>query len=195
MNIKRNNEVLELVGVLWSSSKEFSKDIMLELALEHKLEQITIYDLGNEYEKFIYECYQHDEAVMSDGYIYEKIDRLLKDSYHQIVAFTIEIQNPTYQYNSKGSKQCLQARTTKDKIRKEFSTKISNYFLDNIMHLSDNKEETELLVEVLNKYNVYAKKSYLRKGSESKYAHQLFEKEYNTYLKVVNSIDIKDEER
>lgn len=122
-------------------------------------------------------------------------DRLLKDSYHQVVAFTIEIQNPIYQYDLMGNKQCTQARTTKDKIRREFSTKIPNYFLDNIMHLSDNKEETELLVEVLNKYNIYAKKGYLRKGNESKYAHQLFKKQYNTYLKVVNSIDIKDEER
>lgn len=40
------------------------------------------------------------------------------------------------------------------------------------------------------------KNGYLRKGSESKYAHKLFEKQYNTYSKVVNSIDdIKDKER
>lgn len=131
--------------------------------MEYQLEQIVIYDLSNVYDKFIYECYQHDEDVMSDGYIDEKIDRLLKDSYHQVVAFTIEIQNPTYQYNSKGNKRCLQARTTKNRIRKEFSTKVSNYFLDNIMHLSDNKEETELLVDVLNKYNIYAKKRLFKK--------------------------------
>lgn len=67
MNIKRNDDVIELVGVLWSSSKQFSKDIILEIAIEHKLKQITIYDLSKEYDKFIYECYQHDEDVMSEG--------------------------------------------------------------------------------------------------------------------------------
>lgn len=92
MNIDKYKKSLDVVGILWSSSKDISKEIMIKIAKEYKLEQITIYDLSDVYRNFIYDCYKHDEDVMSDGYIDEKIARLISDSSHQIVAFTMEIE-------------------------------------------------------------------------------------------------------
>lgn len=192
MNIGKYKKSLDVVGILWSSSKDISKEIMIKIAKEYKLEQITIYDLSDVYRNFIYDCYQHDEDVMSDGYIDEKIARLISDSSHQIVAFTMEIENPTYQYNLKKNKQCIQARRLKEKIRNEFSSKINDYFLDNIIHLADNELETDLLVEVLNKYSRYCKKGYLRRGCEAKYTSYLFEIDNNTYINIVDTLNRKD---
>lgn len=44
------------MGILWSSSKEYYKEIMLELAKEYKIEQIAIYNLKDKYTDFIIEC-------------------------------------------------------------------------------------------------------------------------------------------
>lgn len=185
------NNFLKLIGILWSSSKKYSRDILMQLSLEYNIDQISIYDLNEEYSNFIYDCYKHDEDVMSDGYIEEKVERLLKDESGQIVAFTIIVQNP--EYNTKTNKQCIQARETKERIRKEFSSKVENYFLDNIIHLSDNIQETNLLKDVLNKYNKYAKKTYLRNGSQLEYAYPIFREEHNEKLKFNNQIDIEME--
>lgn len=92
----------------------------------------------------------------------------------------------------KKNKQCIQARRLKEKIRNEFSSKINDYFLDNIIHLADNKLETDLLVEVLNKYSKYSKKGYLRRGCNAKYTSHLFETNNNTYINIVDTLNIKD---
>ena len=86
---------------------------------------------------------------MSDGYINEKIDRLLKDDNTTIVAFTIVIEDAIYKYDRKDNLQCVQARNIKELLRKEYSKKVENYFLDNIIHLADNPQESEILKKYL----------------------------------------------
>lgn len=191
MYISKNKEVFTAVGILWSSCKEFSKELLLKLAVEYKLIQICIYDLGDKYKEFIYDCYREDEEVMSDGYIDEKIIRLLQDTNTQIVAFAIEIENPQYKLNVQNSKlQCRQARIIKEKLRGQYSEKIYRYFLDNIIHLSDNQEESELLREVLSKHQEYVKASYIRKGAEPFWNCQC---NLNSYIDTVRSIHNSDE--
>ena len=68
-----NNKKFSANGILWSSCKEYYKEILLELSRKYKIEQIAIYNLEKHYTDFIIECYQHDVDVMSDGYIEEKI--------------------------------------------------------------------------------------------------------------------------
>ena len=139
MYISHYKEIFNAMGILWSSSKEISKELIIRMALNYKVKEITIFNLKEKYKEFILDCYTKDEEVMSDGYIDEKIERLLEDKCSQIVAFSIDIENPEYRYNTTNDKlQCIQARVLKEQLRKEYSKKVNNYFLDNIIHLSDN---------------------------------------------------------
>lgn len=172
-----NNNEFYANGILWSSCKGYYKEILLELSRKYKVEQIAIFNLENQYTNFIIECYQHDEDVMSDGYIEEKIKRLLQDDSTIIVAFTLFIKNPQYKYSAKGNLQCIQARSMKELIKKNFSEKVKNYFLDNIIHLADNEYETKILENLFNKYQKCAFKGYLSKGYNPSYAIELYEKD------------------
>ena len=84
------------------------------------------------------------------------LNRLLKDDNTTIVAFTLVIEDANYKYDKKGNLQCVQARNIKELLRKDFSKKVENYFLDNIIHLADNPQESEILKKVFNKYQKYA---------------------------------------
>ena len=169
-------------GILWSSCKEYYREILLELSKKSKIEQIAIYNLKKYYADFIIECYQHDEDVMSDGYINEKIDRLLKDDNTTIVAFTLVIEDANYKYDKKGNLQCVQARNIKELLRKEFSKKVENYFLDNIIHLADNPQESKILKKIFNKYQKYAIKGYLLEGCNPSYAIELYNEKGDSSL-------------
>lgn len=163
MYISKYKEKFYALGILWSSSKEISKELLINISNNYNIEDIKIFDLKDRYSDFIFDCYQEDEEVMSDGYIDEKIERLLKDKNSQIVTFSIEIENPIFVFNkSNNKKQCIQARKIKEFLRNKYSGKIKEYFLDNIIHLSDNERETELLEEVFNKYNYFVIKKYER---------------------------------
>ena len=161
-------------GILWSSCREYHKEILLELSKMSKIQQIVIYDLKDDYSTFIIECYKHDEDVMSDGYIDEKINRLLQDENARIVALSLIIKNPQYKYDKNDNLQCIQARKIKELLRKTFSGKIHNYFLDNIIHLSDSPKESKILEKVFTKYDRYASKGYLIKGCIPNYAKKIY---------------------
>ena len=161
-NVEKNFIAL---GILWSSSKEVSKEILYKMSMKYKINEIIFYDLKEMYKDFILGCYENDEDVMSDGYIDEKIKRLLEDGSGQVIAFSLEIRDPQYRFNKKI--QCIQARELKEKIREEFRDKIENYFLDNIIHISDNQEETKWLNYLLNKYKKCIIKKYIRREEKS----------------------------
>lgn len=65
---------------------------------------------------------------MVDIYIYDKINAMNINS-RRIVVFVVKIDNPTFQVNEKGKKQCIEARGINKKIRAEYADKIDGYFL------------------------------------------------------------------
>jgi hypothetical protein len=177
-----NNKNFKANGILWSSCKKYYKDILLELSSKFKIEQITIYNLANQYANFIVECYKHDEDVMSDGYIEEKIHRLLQDDTAMVVSFTLDIENPQYKYNAKGTLQSIQARKLKEGVREKFSQIMENYFLDNIIHIADNPEESLILENVFDRYKKYAIKSCSLDESNASYILELCTKKESSCL-------------
>lgn len=156
-----NSYIFKANGILWSSCRDYYVDIMLELEKKYKVDRVIIYNLEHEYRNFIIDCYKHDEDVMSDGYIDDKVKRLLEDDNTIVVGFTLSINNPEYRYGARNNLQCIQARNIKEIIRQNFSKKIYNYFLDNIIHLSDNEQESNILEVLFTKYQNYAIKRYL----------------------------------
>lgn len=82
----------------------------------------------------------------------------------KIVVFVFKIDNPTYQKSEDGKIQCIEARKVKQKIRAEYAPKIDGYFSDNLIHISDNIEESKRTLDTINNYEEYTIRDYVRKG-------------------------------
>ena len=165
MQIQKNKESEYLIGILWNMGNEFAREMMLKIAILDDVIQVRVYDLKEDYNNFVLDCYQGDDEAYRDGYIYEKIQTMKKTNNTKVVVFIVKIDNPTYQVNSEnGIVQCVEARKIKKIIRDEFASKINGYFFDNLIHMSDNTQEMKRVLNVLENYEKYIEEDYLRKG-------------------------------
>lgn len=153
------------VGILWNMGNKCAREIMLKIAILEKVVQVKVLDLGNLYKQFVLECYEGDTEAYDGGYIYEKVKNMNANN-SKIVAFVLQIDNPTYKKDENGKLQCIEARKVKQRIREEYAPKINGYFFDNLIHISDNVEESRKTLEVLNRYGKFTVENYLRKGYE-----------------------------
>lgn len=153
------------VGILWNMGNKCAREIMLKIAILEKVVQVKVLDLGNLYKQFVLECYEGDTEAYDGGYIYEKVKNMNANN-SRIVAFVLQIDNPTYKKDENGKLQCIEARKVKQRIREEYAPKINGYFFDNLIHISDNVEESRKTLEVLNRYGKFTVENYVRKGYE-----------------------------
>lgn len=153
------------VGILWNMGNKCAREIMLKIAILEKVVQVKVLDLGNLYKQFVLECYEGDTEAYDGGYIYEKVKNMNANN-SKIVAFVLQIDNPTYKKDENGKLQCIEARKVKQRIREEYAPKINGYFFDNLIHISDNVEESRKTLEVLNSYGKFTIENYVRKGYE-----------------------------
>ncbi len=151
------------VGILWNMGNKCAREIMLKIAILEKVVQVKVLDLGNLYKQFVLECYEGDTEAYDGGYIYEKVKNMNANN-SRIVAFVLQIDNPTYKKDENGKLQCIEARKVKQRIREEYAPKINGYFFDNLIHISDNVEESRKTLEVLNRYGIFTVENYVRKG-------------------------------
>ena len=172
------------VGILWNMGNKCAREIMLRIAILEEVVQVKVLDLGNLYEQFVLECYEGDTEAYDGGYIYEKVKNMNANN-SRIVAFVLQIDNPTYKKDENGKIQCIEARKVKQRIREEYAPKINGYFFDNLIHISDNVEESRKTLEVLNRYGKFTIENYVRKGCEpiiEKFANNS-EQSYINFLK------------
>lgn len=151
------------IGILWNMGNKYAKEMMLKIAIMEDVIQVKVLDLGEKYEQFVLECYKEDKEAYEGGYIFDKIKNMDIDN-KRIVVFVFKVDNPTYQRSKDGKIQCIEARKIKQKIRTEYATKIEGYFFDNLIHISDNVEESKRILDTVNKYEKYTLKDYVRKG-------------------------------
>lgn len=119
------------VGILWNMGNKCAREIMLKIAILEKVVQVKVLDLGNLYKQFVLECYEGDTEAYDGGYIYEKVKNMNANN-SKIVAFVLQIDNPTYKKDENGKLQCIEARKVKQRIREEYAPKINGYFFDNL---------------------------------------------------------------
>ena len=165
MQISKKSQITYPIGILWNIGQKYAREMMLKIAIMDDVIQVRIMDLQDMYEHFVYDCYSDDEEALDGGYIYDKINAMNINS-RRIVVFVVKIDNPTFQVNEKGKKQCIEAREIKKKIRAEYADKIDGYFFDNLIHMSDNEEEMEKTRSVVDKYSKYTVGDYIRRGYE-----------------------------
>ena len=163
MEIHRNYESEYPVGILWNMGNKYAREIMLKIAIMEEVIQVKVFELGELYEQFVLNCYEGDTEAYDGGYIYEKIKNMNTNN-SRIVAFVLQINNPTYKTDEKGKTQCIEARKVKQRIREEYASKMNDYFFDNLIHISDNVEESRRTLAVLNKYGKFTIENYVRKG-------------------------------
>ena len=130
MQVVKNHNSEYPIGILWNMGNKYAREMMLKIAIMEDVLQVKILDLGKDYEQFVLDCYEGDEEAYDGGYIYEKIKNMNTDN-KRIVVFIFNVDNPTYQQTEDGKIQCIEARQVKQRIRKEYASKIDGYFFDN----------------------------------------------------------------
>ncbi len=163
MEVGKNYDVEYPVGILWNMGNKYAREIMLRIAIMEDVVEVKVLDLGEKYDQFVLDCYKGDEEAYEGGYIYDKIKNMNTEN-KRIVVFVFKVDNPTYKKSEDGKIQCIEAREVKQKIRNEYATKIDGYFFDNLIHISDNVEESKRTLDTVNNYNEFTVKNYVRKG-------------------------------
>ena len=185
------------IGILWNMGSEFAQEMMLKIAIMEDVIQVRVYELEDKYSDFVLDCYKGDEEAYNEGYIFEKIENM-KSKNNRIVAFILKIDNPTYKTDSNGKVQCVEAREIKQKIRDEYAPKIDGYFFDNIIHMSDDLEEMQRILQVLNRYKNFGIADYVRKGYRpimEKGEDKAREQERRTFIKLLKGLSDEEYER
>lgn len=163
MKVHKNYNSEYPVGILWNMGNKYAREMMVKIAIMEDVIQVKILDLGDKYDQFVLDCYKGDEEAYQDGYIYKKIKNMNIDN-KRIVVFIFKVDNPTYVKSEDGKVQCIEARKVKQRIRTEYATKIDDYFFDNLIHVSDNVEETRRTLEIISNYEEFTIENYVRKG-------------------------------
>lgn len=171
-------------GILWNMSDKFAREIMINIAIDNPVVQIRTYDLKDNLEQFIYDCYANDKVAIAKGWVDMKIEQLKKCKHAKIVAFIAEIDNPTYNQSAK----CIEARAIKARIRTDFSKRMDNYFYDVLIHMSDNEAETKRLIEVFERYSPFIESEFLRKDREPIVLGNRQKSIKNTYTAILKDI-------
>ena len=193
MQILRSKESIYTIGVLWNMGNKFVREMMLRIAIMQDVIQVTVYDLKDEYDAFVLDTYKGDDEAFQDGYIYEKIKNMKSTNNTKVIVFAIKIDNPTYRINDEnGMIQCLEARKVKQQIRDEYASKIDGYFFDNLIHMSDNEEETQRIQSILKRYEKYIEEDYIRKGYQP-IMSTTKKVENKTYISLLNKLRGEEE--
>lgn len=140
------------IGIIWNSANDF-KDYILSDITEYG-EILNSFDLmlGEQYESFVRDIYSGD--AIDDWKIDKKIETMNQSSDYQGVTVVVLDIDTTEQYYHKHKKRMVYANPDRMKtnIRKKYSQLVSNYFFDNVFHLTDDEKEYEECVETLAKY-------------------------------------------
>lgn len=190
MKVRENYNSEYPIGILWNMVNSYAREMMLKIAIMKDVIQVKVLDLGEKYEQFVLDCYKGDEEAYNAGYIYDKIKNMNTNN-KRVIIFVFKIDNPTYKKSENGKMQCIESREIKQKIRNEYAPKIDGYFFDNLIHISDNVEETQKMLEIINNYEKFTIKNYIRKGYKSiiDFDNKHKSKSYASFLK-----DLRDDD-
>ena len=156
MDKVKNGDALYSIGILWNMGIKYANEIISEISQSVKLLDVRKYNLKEIYDDFVIDCYKGDDEAFLDGYIYDKIKNMKNAGNNKIFLFIVQINNPTYKLNKEnGIIQCVEIRNIKRKIREQYAKRIDGYFFDNLIHMTDNDEEYQRVINVIENYNNY----------------------------------------
>lgn len=153
---KLNNTIkdkeLYFIVFLWSPVSEFFNDIKKDISKKYIIIEENLYRLDNHLEEFVYDIYSTDDVTK------DKIKLKLKKlsfKNNLVQAIKINIGNPKFRKKLKTNTDIsVVIEELKEFIRNTYKNKI-DYHYDNIIHISDNYNQTKELNKLLEKYKEY----------------------------------------
>ena len=141
------------IGIIWNSMNKRQKELAINVIQEKcKIIKYFDIDLKDKYKDFLKDIYidSHEAPDIPDFKINSLIDKYDNNTI-RIIKCLVKITNTQYINDKKGSsyKEIAELKTI---IRNKFKTEIKNYSFDNIFHLTDDMQEFEYTVNVLEKY-------------------------------------------
>lgn len=140
------------IGVIWNSANDFKEYILSDIAEYGEILNSFDLVLGDNYESFVRDIYSSDS--IDDWKIDKKLETMKQSSDYQGVTIVVIDVDIAEQYYHPHKKRLVYANPDRMKtnIRKKYSKLVSNYFFDNVFHLTDDEKEYEECAEVLLKY-------------------------------------------
>ena len=139
------------IGVLWNTVNDFSDEIINDI---NECEEILCYfdyDLKEKYEDFVRKMYEFDG--IAKWKVDSKIEAMSLSSNGNIRIVFIKIDDTTIEFNSKKNKYVMvHVENLKNLIRTKYSQLISNYYFDNVFNMTDNEDELNNTLEVLQEW-------------------------------------------
>ncbi len=139
------------IGVLWNTVNDFRDEIVKDI---NEVEEILCYfdyNLSENYEEFVRTMYESDG--IAKWKVDSKITAMNLSTNRNIRIVFIKINDTTLEFNSKKNKFVVaHVENLKNGIRRKYSQLISNYFFDNVFHMTDNEEELNSTLVVLQKW-------------------------------------------
>jgi len=141
-------------GFLWAPIFDKHNEIFEEINQSITVRNFYIYHFENSeiYINMIKHIYKTDD--ISQENIAKKIENLIMFS-QKCIYFSLEISEPVFRKKSNGNKISTIVEKLKKTIRNKYKQFVSNYIHDNIIHITDNEEQTLQIHELMNNYNNY----------------------------------------
>lgn len=137
------------VGILWNTVFDLKDNIMEDINKYGEIINAYEIDLGNQYMEFVKNIYECDK--IAEWKVCLKLAYMLQSSSTKLVILFIKIDDTKKEYNERKNKEVIvNIENLKTDIRDKYSKQIKNYFFDNIFHMTDDKEELEKTLLVLN---------------------------------------------
>ncbi|MDD4082619.1 MAG: hypothetical protein PHD05_04495 [Sphaerochaetaceae bacterium] len=140
------------LSILWNSVFDFKKEIIEDISIQAKIQDVVDLYLGSQYESFVRTIYAQDKIPTS------RIDKKLEAMFAylgktSVTIILFETDDDTMFYkSSKGRYLCASTENLKCSIREKYSKLIPLYVYDNVIHMTHDEEETEKDIIVVNEY-------------------------------------------
>lgn len=142
------------IGIIWNNVFHLKDEILEDIRnndLAKVFESFDL-DLDDDYENFVRGIYSLDS--IATWKVDKKVSTMLEstDSRSVNVIF-MEVNDSNQEYHELKKRYVYtDLENLKVFIRGKYKEKISNYFFDNVFHMTDNKEEFEQTYDFLKKY-------------------------------------------
>jgi len=143
---------LKFVCILWNYFDLTPISIINEIGVHASFLNISILHLESHFDNFVKEVYSIDGIFPE--YIIYKIEHMKKKPYRKVFIVELDIIDPRLTFDKVKQKNISNSIITlKQSIRSKFDNNFDNDINNSIIHCTDNSDETNHLVSLVNIYS------------------------------------------
>jgi len=135
------------IGIIWNTVNHLSGDILSDINELGEVVDFFNIDLSEQYSDFVRSIYELDG--IAEWKVNKKLESMDLPCKNVGIVF-IKVDDSVKEFNEAKKKVVsVNIETLKKFIRSKYSQLISNYFFDNVFHMTDNVEELANTLEVI----------------------------------------------